>query len=404
MSRPAALLDAAAELLGRVLRFDAPADGVVSAFFRERRTLGARDRRVLSQMVFRFLRERRLIELLAAADGDGGSVRHLAGIALDDERLDAIDRAALPEPLRHNLPDWLADALRAKVGDDEFWPLIQSLNVPAPLDLRVNALKAKRDAVRASLQEAGVESMPTPYSPWGLRVSGKPSLDALEVSRRGEIEVQDEGSQLIALLVDAHRGETVADFCAGAGGKTLALGAAMRGTGRLYAFDTSAHRLDALKARLARSGLANVHPMQVVDERDARLARLAGKVDRVLVDAPCSGLGTLRRNPDLKWRNSPGSIAEARRRQLAILAGAAMLPKPGGWLVYATCSLLTDENESVAREFAAAHPQFVHVPADDVLRRARVADATSLVRDGWLQLAPHRHGTDAFFAAVWQRR
>ena len=198
---------------------------------------------------------------------------------------------------------------------------------------------------------------------------------------RGDVEVQDEGSQLLALLIDAKRGEMVVDFCAGAGGKTLALGAAMRNTGRLYAFDTSGHRLAALKPRLARSGLSNVYPVQIAHERDDRIKRLAGKIDRVLVDAPCSGLGTLRRNPDLKWRQSPEAIEELRVKQAAILASAARLLKPGGRLVYATCSLLAAENEAIAEAFSEAHKaSFRPLPAEEVLAAAHVDRAPELVR------------------------
>ena len=239
----------------------------------------------------------------------------------------AVDRAALPERLRHNLPDWLAErAAGAQLGD-EFWPLVEAIERAAPLDLRVNTLKAKRErrAGRARRRPASTPR-PTPYSPLGLRIDGKPALHKLDVFARGDVEVQDEGSQLLALLTGAKRGEMVVDFCAGAGGKTLALGAQMRNTGRLYAFDVSGHRLAALKPRLARSGLSNVHPAQIAHERDERIKRLAGKIDRVLVDAPCSGLGTLRRNPDLKWRQSPrGGRRAARQAERAILAqrGAA---------------------------------------------------------------------------------
>jgi 16S rRNA (cytosine967-C5)-methyltransferase len=197
----------------------------------------------------------------------------------------------------------------------------------------------------------------------------------------------------------------VVDFCAGAGGKTLALGASMRNTGRLYAFDTSGHRLAALKPRLARSGLSNVYPIQIAHERDDRIKRLAGKIDRVLVDAPCSGLGTLRRNPDMKWRQSPESVAELQVKQAAILESAARLLKPGGRLVYATCSLLDSENEGIADAFTAAHERdFVAIPAAEALEKAHVGDAPALVRGPYLRLWPHRHGTDAFFAAVWERR
>jgi 16S rRNA (cytosine967-C5)-methyltransferase len=223
----------------------------------------------------------------------------------------------------------------------------------------------------------------------------------------GEVEVQDEGSQLLALLLDAKRGEMVADFCAGAGGKTLAIGAAMRNSGRLYAFDTSAHRLSALTPRLARSGLSNVHPVAIAHERDERVKRLAGKIDRVLVDAPCSGLGTLRRSPDLKWRQTPAVVAAQAELQQSILNSAARLVKPGGRLVYATCSLLREEDEAVAQAFGAVHPDFEPLRASELLAAAQVADPERLC-DGeqlqWMRLWPHRHATDGFFAAVWRKK
>jgi 16S rRNA (cytosine967-C5)-methyltransferase len=214
---------------------------------------------------------------------------------------------------------------------------------------------------------------------------------------------------LLALLLDAKRGEMVVDFCAGAGGKTLAIGATMRNTGRLYAFDTSAHRLDALKPRLARSKLSNVHPAAIAHERDDRIKRLAGKIDRVLVDAPCSGLGTLRRNPDLKWRQSPKSVEELTVKQAAILQSAARLLKSGGRLVYATCSVLPEENEAIAEAFSAANPDFVPQEAAELLQGLKVEGFEALCAGGadgrrYLRLWPHRHATDGFFAAVWNRK
>jgi len=198
----------------------------------------------------------------------------------------------------------------------------------------------------------------------------------------------------------------VVDFCAGAGGKTLAIGACMRNTGRLYAFDTSAHRLDALKPRLARSKLSNVHPAAIAHERDDRIKRLAGKIDRVIVDAPCSGLGTLRRNPDLKWRQTPEAVLEMTAKQTAILQSAARLLKPGGRLVYATCSLLPQENEAIAQAFGAGNPDFTPLPAAGVLEGLKVPQAASLCSGpnggaDFLRLWPHKHGTDGFFAALW---
>jgi 16S rRNA (cytosine967-C5)-methyltransferase len=309
---------------------------------------------------------------------------------------------------RHNLPDWLVQPLKDQLGE-EFWPFVTALDQAGALDVRVNALSAKRSEVQAELAKAGIEARLTPFSPWGLRLAGKPALNRVDAFNRGALEVQNEGSQLLALLTDAKRGEMVVDFCAGAGGKTLALGAAMRNTGRLYAFDTSAHRLDALKPRLGRSGLSNVHPAAIAHERDDRIKRLAGKIDRVLVDAPCSGLGTLRRNPDLKWRQTPQTVEEMAVRQAAILQSAARLLKPGGRLVYATCSLLPQENEAIAEAFGAAHPEFEPLDVAELLQAQKVEGAAGLCQGGesgrrYLRLWPQRHQTDGFFAAVWQRR
>ena len=213
----------------------------------------------------------------------------------------------------------------------------------------------------------------------------------------GAVEVQDEGSQLLGLLVEPRRGEMVVDFCAGAGGKTLQMGAAMSSSGRLYAFDISDKRLANLAPRLKRSGLSNVFPQRIASENDAKVKRLRGKIDRVLVDAPCTGLGTLRRNPDLKFRHTAESIGELNAKQRAILAAAASLVKPGGRLVYGTCSLLGEENEDIVGEFLAAHPDFKLLPAGDVLKRQGVDIAGT---SEYLKLQPHVHDTDGFFAAV----
>ena len=418
---PTALLDLTTRMLQLALKFDQPADAVVSNFMRAHRELGPRERHTLAETTYTVLRQRLLLQHLAQS-GSGPLERRLAALAWAGSdsflraalapheqkwlaEVQALDRSALPEKLRHNLPDWLAGALHEQLPDEQFWPLVQSLSEAAPLDLRVNTFKAKRDEVVRALAEAGFEATPTPHSPWGLRLKGKPALNKLPLFTRGDVEVQDEGSQLLALLTDAKRGEMVVDFCAGAGGKTLALGASMRNTGRLYAFDVSGHRLEALKPRLARSGLSNVYPAQIAHERDERIKRLAGKIDRVLVDAPCSGLGTLRRNPDLKWRQSPQSVQELQAKQTAILAGAARLLKSGGRLVYATCSLLPAENERVAEAFGEAHArEFEVLPAQELLESAQVLGAADLVAGNFLRLWTHRHHTDGFFAAAWRRR
>ncbi len=420
---PKALLEACAELVRLTLKFDHPTDAIVARFYRDNRGLGPRERATLSETVYNVLRKKLLFDHFAPS-GSGSKERRLAILgfhgpkdflksALTDQEknwLDACDSivvADLMERHRHNLPEWLVQPLKDQLGA-EFWPLVESLNQPGGLDLRVNALNAKRADVQKDLAKAGVKSSPTPFSPLGLRIEGKPVLNKTEGFVKGAFEVQDEGSQLLAMLVDAKRGEMVVDFCAGAGGKTLAIGAAMRSTGRLYAFDTSAHRLEALKPRLARSGLSNVHPAAIAHERDDRVKRLAGKIDRVLVDAPCSGLGTLKRNPDLKWRQNLKAIEDMATTQAAILQSAARLLKPGGRLVYATCSLLPQENEAIAQAFSAANADFTPLEVGEVLTHLKVEGAASLCSGGenhqkYLRLWPHRHFTDGFFAAIWQK-
>ena len=423
---PKIILDSCAELVRLALRFDHPTDAIVSRYFREHRNLGPRERATLAETVYTVLRQKLFFDHLAPS-GSGAKERRLAILgfhgpydflcgALNPQEKKWLDECKKVQPTdlmerhRHNLPEWLVQPLKAQfASSDEFWALAESCNHSAGLDLRVNALKAKREEVQKALAKAGIQAVPTPYSPWGLRIEGKPPLNKTEAFLQGDIEVQDEGSQLLALLLDAKRGEMVVDFCAGAGGKTLALGAMMRSTGRLYAFDVSAGRLDSLKPRLARSGLSNVHPSAIAHERDERIKRLTGKIDRVLVDAPCSGLGTLRRNPDLKWRQNPQAIEELTQKQAAILQSAARMVKTGGRLVYATCSVLPQENEAIAENFSAANPDFVLMPAGEVLDNLKVPHAAELCTGGengqrFLRLWPHRHHTDGFFAAVWYRK
>ncbi|MFM8246292.1 MAG: RsmB/NOP family class I SAM-dependent RNA methyltransferase, partial [Burkholderiaceae bacterium] len=296
-------------------------------------------------------------------------------------------------------PDWIRERLIAQYGQDESEQLMAALNRPAPLDLRVNTVQSSIEQVTAALTEANIAFERTAYAPQAIRLLSKPALQNLPIFKQGAIEVQDEGSQLLVQMLGAKRGEMVVDFCAGAGGKTLAIGAMMRNTGRLYAFDISDRRLGKLKPRLARSGLSNVHPVLIAHENDAKVKRLAGKVDRVLVDAPCSGLGTLRRNPDMNWRQQPGDLSELSARQFSILMSAARLPKPGGRLVYATCSLMAEENQAIGEKFLSAQTQYRLVPAQQILSEQKIALDTG----DYLQLMPHRHGTDGFFAAVFER-
>ncbi|WP_374193443.1 RsmB/NOP family class I SAM-dependent RNA methyltransferase [Trinickia mobilis] len=405
-------------LLAEVLKFAGPADATTSRFFRAHPKLGHNERGVIAEAVFAVLRRRMEFAHLAES-GSGSPARRLALLGLmqtmglsalkpfvspDElawlEHVSKIDPQSLPLRVRTNLPEWIVEALSKRFEADELAQLAAALNYPAPLDLRANPIKATRDQVLDALKAAGIDAGAMPFAPAGVRVAGKPALTKLQAFEDGWIEVQDEGSQLLCSLVAPKRGEMIVDFCAGAGGKTLALGAMMRSTGRLYAFDVSDRRLAKLKPRLARSGLSNVNPVLIDSEHDAKIKRLAGKIDRVLVDAPCSGLGTLRRNPDLKWRQTPESVAELAPKQASILASAARLVKKGGRLVYATCSVLEAENEAIVAQFLAEHPEFVLVPAGTVLAEQRI----ELEMGDYLSLWPHRHATDGFFAAVLERR
>ena len=407
------LLGHASAAAAKLLQFSGPADEALSRYFREHRGLGQQDRAFIAETVFAVLRRKRSLEaaagsadpqaLVAAAllRVQGLSARALQGLV--DEALAARIRAARPEALapaaRADLPDWLWQRLAADYGEAEALRIAQAMLNPAPLDLRVNLARTDREAVLERLARDGIPAAPTPHSPAGVRLAGKPAINRHPLFRDGLVEVQDEGSQLLAWLLAPRRGEMVADYCAGAGGKTLALGMLMRGAGRIYALDVSAARLAALAPRAARAGISNVHSIVLSGDNDARTRRLAGKIDRVLVDAPCSGFGTLRRNPDLKWRHGPQAIDELAAKQSRILAAAARLVKPAGLLVYATCSLLREENEAVADAFAAAHPEFQAISCAQLLAAQRIA-----IEGERLRLWPHRHGTDGFFAAAFARR
>lgn len=412
-----ALLIQTAQALGAVLTFDHPADAVLSHYFRDNRELGHRDRGFMAETIYGIVRRLRWLrrltgegatprQLLLAwlARGEGWPMRQFEGLVSATERdwVGEIKAATLEEGSlaeRADLPDWLAERLLRTHDETALLELAHSLNRQAPLDLRVNVLKADRDKVVAALAESGYACEAGKLSPQAIRLAGKPALQKHPLFLDGSVEVQDEGSQLLGLLVQPRRSELVVDFCAGAGGKTLQLGAMMRSTGRLYAFDVSEKRLAKLKPRMARAGLSNVHPVLIAHENDAKVKRLAGKADRVLVDAPCSGLGTLRRNPDLKWRQTPEAVDEMVLKQGAILASAARLVKPGGRLVYATCSLLAEENDGVVDAFLAAHPDFRAVSAEAVLQKQGVELATG----DRLRLSPSQHDTDGFFAAVLER-
>ncbi len=412
------VLAQAVQALGEALDFRYPVDAALSGFFRKHHALGRRDRAWIAESVYGVVRRLRWLrrltgeqstprQLLLAwlARGEEWTVSQFEGLASDEERcwiesLKGVELSGGSLAERADLPDWLCERLLATHDEEGLLQLAQSLNQPAPLDLRANVLKLGRDAALARLRDSGFDAAPCSWSPHGIRLAGKPALQKHPLFLDGSIEVQDEGSQILGFLVQPKSGEFIVDFCAGAGGKTLQLGAMMRNKGHLYALDVAEKRLAQLRPRIVRAGLNNVHPMLIAHERDARLERLAGKADRVLVDAPCSGLGTLRRNPDLKWRQTPAAIDEMVSRQRAILEAAARLARPGGRLVYATCSLIGEENDGVIDAFLAAHPEFEALSAEDILTRQCIAPGTG----ERLRLSPLTHGTDGFFAAVLMRK
>jgi 16S rRNA (cytosine967-C5)-methyltransferase len=411
-----ACLAAAESALAQVLTMTQPADSELYRFFRAHPELGPRDRQFIADTVFGVLRRRIGLEFETGADTprrlllvylnlvQGTSLRQLEPLLGSENAQWAAalkSRPATDAPLhvKAELPVWLVATLAEDLPAEEILALGRALREPAPLDLRVNALTASRDKVMQQLAIEGFHVQPTPHAPLGIRIDGNPALGRNALFTSGRFEIQDEGSQLLCYLLAPIRREMVVDFCAGAGGKTLALGALMQSQGRLYAFDVSESRLNKFKPRLKRSGLSNVYPQLLVNENDIKVKRLAGKIDRVLVDAPCSGFGTLRRNPDLKWRQSEAGIAELTAKQGRILTAAAALVKPGGRLVYATCSFVRAENQGVVAAFLAAHPQFRIVPANEIFARQKI----DLDTGEFLQLYPHRHGCDGFFAAALER-
>ena len=432
---PRPFIGQAISLLAEVLKFERPADSVLSYHFKSHREMGHADRGRLAELIYAVLRqlaslrdvvgrseppspsEARYLVLAALVRLQGKNLREIEHLIKGDDtewfgRLKAAGQGKTAESqsaaVRHEWPEWLEAALVA-MPDAERDALARSLLQPAPLDLRINPLHAKRPEILAQLEKHGIVAAETPYSPWGMRVEGKPAIQRHPAFEKGDMEVQDEGSQLLVALLAPKRGEMVLDFCAGAGGKTLLMGALMKNTGRLYATDISEKRLAKLGPRVARAGLSNVQSIRIAHERDDRIQRLAGKFDRVLVDAPCSGTGTLRRNPDLKWRQKAEQIEELTAMQTKILDAAAPLVRPGGVLVYATCSLLPQENGAIQQAFSAAHPEFEVIDPVQQLSAVGIdlpTDAICRSTDGLpgLQLLPHRHNTDGFFAAIWRKK
>lgn len=398
-----------AKLLAQVLEFEHPADALLSKFFRENRKLGLKDRNVIAETIYTILRHYiKLTKVVVAKNSFtliGYTWVKLLGVGRHEIRelrtinLGELDK--LPE-LDMNvveLPAWVIQRLSANLTTDEITELAKAMTKQAPLTLRVNTIKTSRNDVLAAFAEQGIKVKPTLLSPYGVKLNDRAALIKNELFLQGLIEVQDEASQLAGLLLEPKRGDMVVDFCAGSGGKTLLFGMLMKNSGRIYAFDVNERRLGNLTPRLARSGLSNVYPQLIASENDSKLKRLAEKMDRVFVDAPCLGLGTLRRNPDLKFRQNEQGLAEINVKQLDILTAASRLVKPGGVLVYATCSILRAENQDVVENFLSEHAEFEIIEVKQVLKNLDLV----LKDQRYLELSPVTHDTDGFFACIMQK-
>ena len=432
---PAGRLQASIDLLAAVeASARRPADAIANDFFRARRYIGSGDRRAVSDLAWGAIRQRmrlgwhlaelgqpaeaRLLMIAHLLLAEGWPAPKLAGhftgdrfapAGLTPAEIEFVRRFAgrtlvdptMPEDVLLNLPGWALPGLRARFGAT-LATEAAAMETAAPLDLRANLLRTTREAARLALAAEGLVAEPMPFSPWGLRIADRKPVSATAAFKDGLVEVQDEGSQLIALLTDARPGMRVADYCAGAAGKTLALAATMGNRGHIVACDVSATRLDGAGRRLRRAGVDNAerHLLQAGDKWRKRRGR---SFDRVLVDAPCTGSGTWRRNPDARIRTNANDLIELTAKQAAILEDASELVRPGGRLVYATCSLLPEEDEMQIERFLARHPDFVVVPALGIW--AEVCPGAAAPGEGpYLALSPARQGTDGFFAAVLERR
>jgi 16S rRNA (cytosine967-C5)-methyltransferase len=414
---PAARIQAVIELLATIIATPKPADSTVSAYFRDRRFIGSKDRAAINTRVFRimrawhrlgwwikhcgcdvnartlvvadlmFEREHSLESIIDTFSGEGYAPRKLNEAELKMAK--AMDKKNLEHPhipLREKTecPEWAFEMLQKGLGEG-YEAEMRAMMAAAPMDLRVNAIKAKRDEVLAQLKKDGIDAEPGKHAPLSIRVFGRPQISQHPLYLDGSIEIQDEGSQMIAVAADAKPGEQVADFCAGAGGKTLALGAAMNNKGRIVALDVMEKRLEQAKLRFRRAGLHNIETRLLLSERDKWVKRHQEHFDLVLVDAPCTGTGTWRRAPDQRWRVLGPPVNELLPLQRNILDSACRMVKPGGRLVYATCSLLAEENENQIEAFIGAHPEFE-------------------IKGEFLKMTPARHDTDGFFAAVLTKK
>ncbi len=436
------------EVYDLIFRQAKPADSVIDQFFRSRKYLGSHDRRFIAETTYGMLRFKKTLEWIHRAiqvqipinqntqplsapssiqllllylvlfNGEEiGAVREdasempgknigemlKAGVSIFAEKKFSSDTAE-QLAIEFSFPEWIVQEWIKQFGIDETVRLCSALNTPAPLTLRVNMLKTTVEDCQLALEKEGVKTERTQFSPFGLRVAKRINIFQLKSFRDGLFEVQDEGSQLLPLLVDPKPSSKVVDACAGGGGKSLELAALMKNRGEIFALDVNTFRLDGLRKRVRRSGVDTIRIRSVV--ADDVPSELIGFADNVLIDAPCSGLGTIRRNPGLKWSVTEQTVTELHAKQLSILSQYAQCVKPNGRLVYATCTFMNAENEDVVESFLQSHPEFTLLQPAKILERYNLVQnsfGTSLVTGGFMKLFPHLHGTDGFFAAVLQR-
>jgi 16S rRNA (cytosine967-C5)-methyltransferase len=426
--KPAARIQSAIEILEFIFEGKKPADTIIGDYFKARRYAGSKDRRSINGTVYSVLRNRAKLGWLADQVEISQSPRILVLIECvrNDQDVDTLftgeqytpavlkgreleilpilaehDIANAPDHVRLEYPEWMDADLKASLGDS-FDAAMMALNEEAPLDLRINALHPDKGEAANILSKQNIETEPGAYSPFCLRINKKIKLGGIQAYKDGLIDIQDEGSQLISLLTQAEDKELVIDFCAGAGGKTLALAAQMKNNGHLYGLDISGQRLYKMRRRLERAKITNVILNPIKAENDPWLKQFECRADRVLIDAPCSGIGAWRRNPESRWKMTPELFEDLLGRQKRILENAAHLVKPGGRLVYATCSLLQRENEDQLEAFLKTNENYDIVPVSKVWVESIGTDCP--FEGDYMIMRPDLHKSDGFFCAVLERK
>ncbi len=413
------------ELYADVLISPKPADRLIDVFFRERKYLGSKDRRFISETLYGILRNKRKIDLVIQFTQDTRTSLFscLAYLLLDkkyssellsleiDVPMDTLltieqninsnpvsDNSIEAIAIQYSFQDWMISEWREYFGSSELAPLCTTLNTQAPMTIRVNTIKTTVEECQRKMLIEGVETEKAQYSPYALHLKKRVNVFQLQAFKDGLFEVQDEGSQLLAMLVDPKPKSKVLDACAGAGGKALAMASIMNNRGEIFAFDIHSFRLDELKKRIRRSGVDSIRT-KAIRENEVEEG-FVGAADVVLVDAPCTGTGTIRRNPGMKWSVTQQMVNELREKQLSILSFNSQYVKVGGRLVYATCSLIKDENENVVEQFLSKEKDFELINPSSILERYNLEEMTN---SKYFQLLPHKFNTDGFFAAVMKR-